>query len=223
MPAFIGITTSFESDSYRLRHAYVGAVQQAGAVSVLLPCLEREGFADELADRLDALVVTGGPAIVEGLIGELPDDLAPTDSRRASFDCRIARAFIDREKPILGICYGMQLLNALDGGTIYADVERQLDGALAHSPKRGGKDHPIEVRERTHLFATLGTRTAIVNSRHLQAIATIGCSFRVSATSPDGVVEAIETDDGNQIGVQFHPERIPMISIFESLISRVRK
>jgi putative glutamine amidotransferase len=223
MTIVVGITMSFENDIHRLRHAYVDAVERAGAVPVLLPGLERERFAEELCDRLDALVVTGGPAIVDGLVGELPHDLAAPDPRRATFDRWIARAFIAREKPILGICYGMQLLNALDGGTIYADVERQLDGALAHSPKRGGKDHPIEVRDKTHLFATLGIRATTVNTRHLQAVATLGPSFRVSATSPDGVIEAIETDDGSRIGVQFHPERMAMASVFENLISRARR
>lgn len=223
MQTFVGITMSFEGETYRVRHAYADAVERAGAIPVLLPCLERDGFAEELGERLDALIVTGGPAIVDGLIGALPDDLAATDPRRTRFDQKIAAVFIERSKPILGICYGMQLLNALDGGTIYADVARQVDGALAHSPKRGGKDHPIEVRESTHLFAALRSRTSVVNTRHIQAIATVGPSFRVSATAPDGVVEAIETEDGCRIGVQFHPERMEMPSVFESLVERARR
>lgn len=222
METLVGITMSFEGDTHRLRHAYVEALERAGALPVLVPSLERGGLTVELAERLDALVITGGPAIVDGLVGELPADLGVTNPLRAVSDRRTAQAFIDRDKPILGICYGMQLLNALDGGTIYADVEKQVDGALAHSPKRGATDHPIAIRENTHLFSTLGTRAATVNTRHLQAIATVGPSFRVSATSPDGVVEAIETDDGTRIGVQFHPERMGMVAVFEALVSRAK-
>ncbi len=222
MEPLVGITMSFEGDTHRLRHAYVEAVARAGALPVLVPSLEGAGLATELAERLDALVITGGPAIVDGLVGELPADIAVTDPLRAVSDRRTAQAFIDRDKPILGICYGMQLLNALDGGTIYADVEKQVDGALAHSPKRGAKDHPIEIRENTHLFSTLGTQAATVNTRHLQAVATVGSSFRVSATSPDGVIEAIETDNGHRMGVQFHPERMAMIAVFDALVSRAR-
>ncbi len=85
MQTFVGITMAFEGDTHRLRHAYVGAVERAGAIPVLVPSLEREGFASELAERLDALVIPGGPAIVEGLIGELPDDLARNRSAPRGF------------------------------------------------------------------------------------------------------------------------------------------
>lgn len=220
MGRFIGITLSFDNETHELRHDYVRAVEEAGGVPVLLPAIEHDDGARELVDRLDALVVTGGPAVTDGLLGELPADLAETHPHRERFDRKITSSFLGSRKPVLGICYGMQLLNALDGGTIYADVERQLEGALPHSPKRGGSDHSIRIHESTHLFEILGTRTATVNSRHIQAIAKVGPRFRVSATAPDGVIEAIETPDGAVLGVQFHPERMGMGALFEGLVSR---
>lgn len=220
MGRFIGITPSFENGTHKLRHDYVHAVEAAGGVPVLLPAIERGDAIPELVDRLDALVVTGGPAVTHGLIGELPGDLDETDPKRVRFDRMIASAFLESQKPVLGICYGMQLLNALDGGTIYADVERQLPGALPHSPKRGGTAHSIEVHESTHLHKVLRVRSITVNTRHIQAIADVGPSFRVAAVAPDGVIEAIETVDGRALGVQFHPERMDMGALFTNLISR---
>lgn len=220
MATLIGITSSFEEERHHLSHHYVRSVENAGGVPVLLPAAEREATVRELVTKLDGLIITGGPAITMGLIGELPDDLARTDPQRARFDEQITRAFLDSDKPILGICYGMQLLNALDGGKIFADVERQLDGALAHSTKRGGNGHYITIRQSTHLFDILGAPAALVNTRHIQAVAEVGPSFRVAADAPDGVIEAIESTDGRVLGVQFHPERMNFPSIFTNLVNR---
>lgn len=211
---------SFADQTHKLRHDYVRAVEMAGGVPVLVPAIESESALNELFEHLDGLVITGGPAITDGLIGELPGDLSRTDPVRVAFDKRIAGLFLDSNKPILGICYGMQLLNALDGGTLVADVERQHDGALPHSPKRGGGTHSIRVQESTRLFDLIGENELTVNSRHIQAIAQPGRAYRVAAVAPDGVIEAIESADGRVLGVQFHPERLKMISIFESLTTK---
>jgi len=220
MAKFIGITLSFENETHKLRHDYVQAVEEAGGVPVLLPAIERGDAIGELVDRLDALIVTGGPAVTDGLLGELPEDLDATDPKRVRFDRMITSAFLESRKPVLGICYGMQLLNALDGGTISADVARQPPGALPHSPKRGATAHSIEVHESTQLHEVLRVRSITVNTRHIQAIAEVGPSFQVAAVAPDGVIEAIETEDGGALGVQFHPERMDMGVLFTNLVSR---
>lgn len=223
MAARIGITTSYDGNEQQLRYDYVRAVEGAGGVPVIVPMIEREAAFRTLIDTLDGLVVTGGPAITEGLVGTLPAEIAPTDPLRLRTDRRLLQACLDTRKPVLGICYGMQLVNALAGGTIYADVERQVEDAVPHSEKRGATAHPIRLLDGTHLYRILGTPEMTVNTRHLQAVAAVGDGLRVAARAPDGVIEALENEDGSVLGVQFHPERMkrPMQPLFHHLVSQV--
>lgn len=204
----IGITTSLNDGEQRLDRRYVVAVEHAGGLPVVVPMLDDEAATDAFADLLDGLVVTGGPAVTRGLVGELPDEIAETDPVRLASDTRLLGRLRADGRPVLGICYGMQLANALAGGTIYADVERQHDGSATHSEKRGGTDHEVLVEPGSLLQEILGLDRFDVNTRHLQALAEVGGGLRVSARAPDGVVEAVESDDRRFVGVQFHPERM---------------
>ena len=87
---------------------------------------------------LDGLIITGGPGITRGLIGELPSDLPAVDAARDRSDVLIFQAMAGR--PFLGICYGMQFANALAGGSIYGDVQAQTK-ADVHSAERGAGEH----------------------------------------------------------------------------------
>ena len=185
--------------------------------------LETDGAADAFAALLDGLVVTGGPAVTDGLVGALPDDIDETHPTRQASDRRLLRAFLDARRPALGVCYGMQLASALRGGTIYADVERDR-GTAVHSRGRGGTTHAVEVVPGTHLWALVGGAVE-VNTRHVQAVAEPGAGLVVSARAPDGTVEAVETEDGAFVGVQFHPEAMspPLDTVFEDLVARARE
>ncbi len=218
----IGITTSYEDDSQTLDRRYVTAVERAGGLPLPLPMVDTENAAAQIVDLIDGLVIVGGPAVTDGLIGSLPEELDELNPIRAASD----RVWIERSweagLPILGICYGMQRLNALAGGTIYGDVEAQHDGALTHSQKRGGTTHPVQIVSSSHLHDLLKRDTITVNTRHLQAIASLGEGFSVAATAPDGVIEAIEHESGRIFGVQFHPERMgePMAPLFHTLVEQ---
>lgn len=204
----IGITTSLNDGEQRLDRRYVLAVERAGGLPVVVPMLETEAATSAFAALLDGLIVTGGPAITDGLVGTLPEEIDETAAERLASDRRMLAHFRASARPVLGICYGMQLANALAGGTIYADVERQLAGSGGHSEKRGAADHPVLVEPGTHLHRILGRDGFSVNTRHLQAVERVGEGLRVAARAPDGVIEAVESDDGRFVGVQFHPERM---------------
>jgi len=217
----IGITTSYEDGTQRLDRRYVTAVERAGGLPLPLPMLETDAAGDELAALLDGLVVIGGPAVTEGLVGTLPDELGGLDPRRADSDRRWIARCRAAGRPILGVCYGMQRLNARAGGTIYGDVEHQHDGALTHSQKRGGTTHPVQIVPDSRLRALLDRDVLTVNTRHLQALASLGDGYSVAARAPDGVVEAIEHENGKIFGVQFHPERMgeEMAPLFDWLVA----
>lgn len=224
----IGITTSLNASGtpgvreQRLDLRYVQAVERAGGLPLVVPILSDETATDAVADLLDGLVVTGGPAVALGLVGALPDDIDATDPDRLASDRRLLQTFLDQRRPVLGICYGMQLANALRGGTIYADVERQHDGASVHSAGRGGTAHDAHLAPGSRLHRLVGADTLSVNTRHVQALASTGDGLAVSATAPDGVVEALESMDGAFVGVQFHPEAMepPLDALFSDLVSR---
>ena len=223
----IGITTSLNASDrggreQRLDLAYVRAVERAGGLPLIVPMVATDQAADAFAALLDGLVVTGGPAVTRGLVGTLPDDIDETDPDRVASDTRILSAFLAARRPTLGICYGMQLANAIRGGTIYADVERQR-GAAVHSGTRGGTAHAVAAVPGTR-FAEIAGAAPTVNTRHVQAVETLGDGLVVSARAPDGVIEAAESADGSFVGVQFHPEAMepPLDALFAHLVARAR-
>ena len=225
----IGITTSLTPDArgaleQRLDHAYVRAVEAAGGLPVLAPMLATDEAMDDFASLIDGLIVSGGPAVTRGMIGDQPDDLGETEPIRADTDARLLGTFLDARRPVLGICYGMQLASALRGGTIWADAERDRPDTGVHSAARLGPDHDVFAVPSSHVRRIVGTDRLHVGTRHVQAIHALGDGFLVSATAPDGVVEAIETRDGTFIGVQFHPEALgaPFDGLFSDLVERAR-
>jgi len=220
----IGITTAYKKDEQILEANYIRAVEAAGGMPLILPMLTSEEAMRSLVRDLDGLVMVGGPAITKGLVGELPDDLNRTDPLRTKCDELMLQAFLGLDRPFLGICYGMQMLNALSGGTIYADVQNQLAGALRHSHSRGAGAHQITINRQSRLYDILGFDRVEVNTMHMQAVDKVGQGLRITARAPDGVIEAIENSDGRCLGVQFHPERMleRMLPLFEHFIKSCR-
>lgn len=217
----IGITTSLEDGRQTLDLRYIRAVEAADAIPLIVPLLESAEAAQEFAALLDGLIITGGPGITRGLIGALPEDLPPVDALRDRSDELIYRAMA--EKPFLGICYGMQFANAQAGGTIYGDAQRQL-GIDAHSAERGASEHEIMIDPASRLSAILRAERMRANTHHIQAVAALGAGLLATARARDGMIEAIESEDGRIVAVQFHPERMleRALPLFEDLVERAK-
>ena len=216
----IGITTSYADNRQSVDIHYAQAVESAGGIPVIVPLLYSDSSARTFAALLDGLIITGGPGITRGLIGALPDDLPPVDPLRDRSDELIYHAANDL--PILGICYGMQFVNAMAGGEIVGDAQAQL-AANPHSPDRGGNEHEVAIESGSRLHDLYGRRLT-TNSYHIQAIASLGAGLSATAHSEDGVIEALESADGRVLGAQFHPERMGErgLPLFADLIRRAR-
>ncbi len=167
---------------------------------------------DAYADELDGLVLMGGSDVCPQTYGEEP--LRPEwngDRIRDEYEIALLRAFMTRQKPVLGVCRGLQVINVAQGGTLYQDLATQLPAALNHRNWTiyERNCHATSFVDGTPL-AKLYAGTAVVktNSIHHQAVRDVGRDLVVEARSePDHVIEALRwKGPGYVFAVQWHPE-----------------
>jgi putative glutamine amidotransferase len=126
--------------------------------------------------------------------------------RQLAFDRALLAAALERDRPVLGICYGMQLFALHCGGALHFDVASDVPGAGEHRLRDPGARHAVRVESATQLRSALGAEQVAVNSRHHQAVADPGHA-RITARSADGITEAVELPGAHfALGVQWHPE-----------------
>lgn len=196
----------------RLNMAYVAALESAGLVPIIVPPLSNGGDVAEVVSRVGGLVLTGGGDLNPALYGEPlhPKAYPPEDDRDATELAMIAAARAAR-LPTLAICRGIQALNVALGGSLIQDIASQVDTEIEHDAQgnRNKRIHEVVVEPGTRLAKAVEASRITVNSLHHQAVATIAPGLRVSARSPDGVIEGLETtDDWWVLAVQWHPEEM---------------
>lgn len=188
---------------------YARAVAAAGGLPVGLFPL-REGLEGQL-EGLDGLVLTGGDDFDMQRLGRGQTHPAalPVPGDKQDFDWELARLALERGLPILGICYGMQLLALLGGGELYQHLPEDRPGCQAHGgAQHGGRvRHGITALPGTQLAELLGLGGVAVESRHHQAVQEVAAPWRVSARDSEGLIEAIELPGRPfVVGVQWHPD-----------------
>lgn len=199
-----------------LNVAYIEALERAGLTPLILPTLIEPGRAAEALDAVAGLVLSGGEDVDPSRYGALPHpQLGTVDPRRDAVETELVRVALARRLPVLAICRGVQILNVALGGTLYQDLATERPGPIDHADVAGR--HPVHVDADTLLFRTLGRGEITANSRHHQAVKTVGQGLRVVARAPDGVIEAVELGQpAGQwlLGVQWHPENLVETELF---------
>ena len=175
----------------------------------------------------DGLLLPGGGDMDPKFYGQarIPACGEPNLLRDAA-EPLLLRAFLAADKPVLGICRGIQVMNAVLGGDLYQDIK-----PFEHLPHNGhwAKVHTVTVRWGTLLSRILGQDTVLVNSQHHQAVDRVAPGFTLAALSEDGIVEAIEKPDARFcLGVQWHPEWLSdadpaMQGLFDAFVNACSK
>lgn len=216
----IGITPSPSHDNFdhgeferfALANTYTTAVEAAGGVPLIIP--PQEGNIEQLLDTIDGLLLSGGGDIEPKHFGDSSqhEKTYGVHRGRDELELALAHGALERDMPILCICRGIQVLNVALGGTLYQDVDDQLDDHINHrqqtekTPKHD-PSHSVSVEPDTLLAKTYGADAIEVNSFHHQGLWKLGDGLRVNAISSDGLVEAVDYPDRSWVlGVQWHPE-----------------
>lgn len=206
---------------------YIEAINLAGATAFIAPYIDLEGISDNVS-MADVVVLTGGHDVNPLVYGEeLQKGIQGISNERDKFDLKLIEEAIKQKKPILGICRGMQLINAYLGGTLYQDIYKSNVAKLEHvsfdTIETGA--HYITIKEQSFLHKATGLKKMLVNTEHHQAVKDIAEGFKVTAKSSDGIVEAMEDARRKIYLVQFHPEALAAnnngeaINIFKEFIN----
>lgn len=231
MRPLIGVTPWYDYDNNRtyIKDGYCEGINQAGGLALLMPMTTEEDIIDEIVDRCDGFLISGGPDIDAKHYGErnmpLNQDISPY---RDLLEIHIVRKAISLNKPVLGICRGIQIMNVAMGGSLYQDIYSQIkDKELSRHSQAAPMWYPthnISIEKGSRIWNIFGKQTLGVNSSHHQAVKEVAPGFVISSRAEDGIIESIEyTNHIFAVGVQWHPELIwrkdgAFLGLFEELV-----
>jgi putative glutamine amidotransferase len=247
----IGITSDFDGENFFTRPTYCRAIEAAGGVPLILPIVgaavprtgelqtARQWHPEDIHARIADMLECVGGVLLIGSMGDVPpqrynqprhEATQPLHEEKEAFDFALMEALAGWPGPVLGICYGTQLLNVAMGGTLHQDIPTQL----AVGPWHGAgfdesRRHWVRIEPGTRLGEIIGASEIEVNTTHHQAIDRVAPPLRLAATSVDGVTEAVELRESNRffIGVQWHPERMidkaAHLRLFEAFVAEARR
>lgn len=199
-----------EKDSLWMLPGYMKVLEKNGALPLMLPLTEDES---ELLDAYllcDGILFTGGHDVSPEIYKEKKREKCGTICLpRDSMESFLLEKCLADNKPLLGICRGIQFMNAYLGGTLFQDLSTEYESSIEHhmEPPYDRKAHSVTVLEKTALAEIIGAGPHDVNSYHHQAIKELSPRVIKMAVSEDGLIEAIAVKNHRfAIGVQWHPE-----------------
>ena len=195
-----------------VNRAYIDAVVAAGLIPLVVPPMSEEG-AVAILDSVRGLVLTGGEDVDPAFFAATRHPATgPANDLRDRIELALAKEAAARRMPTLAICRGIQVLNVALGGTLVQDIPSELETKIEHDAKseRSSRVHPVKVDAGSRLAGIVGSRQITTNSFHHQSVDRVAPGLCTVATSPDGVVEAVECVDRAwwAVGVQWHPEEL---------------
>jgi putative glutamine amidotransferase len=211
----VAVTASIRPDGdtrrVRLTAAYVTALENAGLIPLIVPPLSSADAAQSILDSVSGLVLTGGEDVDPARYGEKRHEkVRYVNAARDATETALIEQARTRGTPILAICRGIQILNVALGGTLVQDIPSEVDTRIDHdedSP-RELRSHEISVERGSLIARAVGAERLTVNSFHHQSVKRVADGMRVTARSPDGVIEGLESTEKDWwvMGVQWHPE-----------------
>ena len=208
----IGVMPLWDDDkeSVWMLPGYLEGIHQAGGVPVILPFTSDSDELDQLAKMCDGFLFTGGHDVSPELYSEKPvDDSVICCKDRDEMESWYLQYAINSDKPVLGICRGIQFINAFLGGTLYQDLPTQHPSEIDHhqKPPYDIPVHTVSIVKDSPLGKLLDTEQLSVNSYHHQAVKDLSQRLKAMAISTDGLIEAVFMPEHRFLwAVQWHPE-----------------
>lgn len=209
-------------DSFWMLPGYMNGIARAGGIGVMLPLTGEREDLEEILSRFDGFLLTGGHDVSPALYGQEKTDLCGDCCEgRDTMEKQLLLGALAMDKPVLGICRGLQLMNVVMGGTLYQDIPAQFPSDTNHrmAAPYGRAEHPVHIAKDS-TFAALGLPETIgVNTCHHQGIRDLAPDLKIMGTAPDGLVEAVyHPGKRYACAVQWHPEFFPVEDGVSSLI-----
>ena len=228
MKPLIGIVPLVDEkmDSYWMHPAYMDMVSFAGGIPVMLPSTNDLKNISEIVSRLDGFILAGGPDVNPMIYKESKKDFCgDIVVKRDELEVPLLVEVIKEKKPVLGICRGFQLMNAVLGGTLYQDIPTEFISNVNHRQEKP-YDNPCHSVNVSGLLASITeSQCLMVNSCHHQGIKDLSSHLDVIGRSDDGLIEAVSIKDYPfGLGVQWHPEMltkkdVASVSIFKAFVN----
>ncbi len=199
-----------EKNSIWMLPGYMDGIKQAGGIPFIFPFSDDEDELSALMEMCGGILFTGGHDVSPEMYHEIPlEGLISCCEKRDNMESIVLKLALEADKSILGICRGIQFINAALGGALYQDLHLQHPSAVEHHQQAPYDipSHEVVLIKGTPLQKYLNRDSLVVNSYHHQAVKELAPGLESMAVSPDGLIEALYMPGKRFIwAVQWHPE-----------------